>query len=237
MKVAIITGAGRGIGRATALEFASHGVNSVLVSRSSEELKSVALEIQQKYGLESIVFPCDVANEDSVIELFDQVESQWGRIDYLVNNAATFSAGLLIDLPLETWQNLMRINVNGVFLFTREAFRFWKSAKQGGSVVNISSLSGIRATQKFPGFSAYTTSKFAVVGMTEAFAAEAVELGARVNCIAPGAVNTKMLRDAAPHLKTQTEPDDIAKTIWYLSDPTQSGHMNGSIVEIFCNVS
>jgi 3-oxoacyl-[acyl-carrier protein] reductase len=129
----------------------------------------------------------------------------------------------------------MRINVRGSFLCAKEAFKHMKVGKRGGSIVNISSLAGIRGTEKFPGLSSYTVSKFAVIGLTESIAVEGKPHGIRANCIAPGAVKTRMLKEAAPELKTTTKPEDIAKTVLYLCDDTWSGHLTGSLVEVFSN--
>nr|WP_246159124.1 SDR family oxidoreductase [Reyranella soli] len=113
--------------------------------------------------------------------------------------------------------------------------RAFTSSGRRRAIVNISSLGGVRRTEKFPGLAAYVASKFAVVGLTEAFAVESIKLGVRTNAIAPGAVNTEMLRQVAPHLRTSTEPEDIAKTVVMLCDDDLSRRINGSLVEIYSN--
>ncbi|NBX81882.1 SDR family NAD(P)-dependent oxidoreductase, partial [bacterium] len=129
----------------------------------------------------------------------------------------------------------IRINLTGTFLCAQEFFRCAKEKPGKRSIVNISSLAGIRGTEKFPGLSSYVASKFGVVGLTEALAVEGKALGVRVNCIAPGAVDTEMLRKAAPQLKADAMPADIAKIVVFLSDPEQSGVVSGSTVELFTN--
>jgi NAD(P)-dependent dehydrogenase (short-subunit alcohol dehydrogenase family) len=107
--------------------------------------------------------------------------------------------------------------------------------ERGGSVVNVSSLGGVSGTDKFPDYAAYTVSKFAVTGLTEALAAEGRDRNIRVNGVAPGAVDTLMLRQAAPHLRTRTGPADVAKVIAFLCDPAESGCMTGAMLVINSN--
>ncbi|MBZ0256358.1 SDR family oxidoreductase, partial [bacterium] len=102
-------------------------------------------------------------------------------------------------------------------------------------IVHISSLAGIRGTEKFPGMSAYVVSKHGVIGLTESLSVEGRPYGIRVNCVAPGAVDTQMLREAAPQFKTETEPADIAQAILYLSDPVQAASVTGAVIEVHSN--
>ena len=106
-----------------------------------------------------------------------------------------------------------------------------------GAVVNISSLGGVRRTEKSPGLAACVASKFAVVGLTEALAVASIKLGVRTNAIAPGAVNTEMPHQVAPHLRTSTQPEDTANTVLMLCDGNLSRHINGSLLEIYSNES
>jgi NAD(P)-dependent dehydrogenase (short-subunit alcohol dehydrogenase family) len=125
--------------------------------------------------------------------------------------------------------------VRGVFLASRELFRRLADLGHGGAIVNVSSLGGLRGVEKFPGFAPYTVSKFAVVGMTECLAVEGREAGVCVNCVAPGAVETRMLAEAAPFLKTSTSPDDVARTIAFLAEEGLAGKLNGAVLEIHSN--
>jgi 3-oxoacyl-[acyl-carrier protein] reductase len=234
-KVVLVTGSGRGIGEACAKLFASQGARLVLVSRTQKELEKVATEIRESGGYEPLVYPGDISQEIFVQSLFQETAKALGEVDVLVNNAAIFRKVPFEEQPLEQWQEVMRINVRGSFLCAKEAFKHMKVGKRGGSIVNISSLAGIRGTEKFPGLSSYTVSKFAVIGLTESIAVEGKPHGIRANCIAPGAVKTRMLKEAAPELKTTTKPEDIAKTVLYLCDDTWSGHLTGSLVEVFSN--
>ncbi len=141
----------------------------------------------------------------------------------------------ITEQTAEDWDRLMAVNVRGTFLCTQQAFQQMSAAQKTGSIVNLSSLGGLRHTEKFPGFSAYTASKHAIVGFTEASAAEGKALGIRVNCVAPGAVDTRMLREAAPGLKTKTLPEEIAQLIVYLCDEARSKPLNGAVIEVNTN--
>jgi NAD(P)-dependent dehydrogenase (short-subunit alcohol dehydrogenase family) len=234
-KVALVTGAGRGIGKACALALSAAGCRVVLVSRTLSELEGVAGLISEQKG-ESFVQVADISIEAEVEKLFSAVKRHWGTVDILVNNAAVFHRAELVSHGAEEWDFVMAVNVRGVFLCTRQVFRDCENQKKPASIVNIASLAGVRGTEKFPGLSSYVASKFAVVGLTESFANEGRSLGIRVNCVAPGAVDTEMLRKAAPDLKTQTTPDQIAKTVLHLADSNQSSHLSGSVIEVFSNL-
>ncbi len=234
--IAIITGGGRGIGAATALLFAQQGAKVVISSRTESELHEVAKTINDKTGEGSaLAVTADVTNETDVIRLFQTALDHFGPVDILINNAGAIVVKPVDETSYDEWKLQQKVNLDGTFLCTREAFQQMKKTKKGGSIVNISSLAGIRGTEKFPGFSSYVAAKHGVVGYTEGLAVEGKEHGIRVNCVAPGAVDTKMLHDAAPFLQTQTKPDDIAKVIFFLADESQSGRMTGSIIEVHSN--
>lgn len=233
-KVVLITGGGRGIGAACARVFAAAGARVVVASRTRAELEGVSAEVAAGGG-QILAIPCDVADEAQVSALFEKAEKAFGPVDVLVNNAAIVRMGEVSDLSAKDWDDVLAVNLRGPFLCSREAFRQMKRAGRGGAIVNLSSLGGLRGTEKFKGFSAYSTSKFGMVGLTECLAVEGREHGIRVNCVAPGAVDTRMLQEAAPFLKTQTQPDDIAKIIYFLADGSQSASVSGTVVEVFSN--
>ena len=238
-RVAIVTGSSRGIGAATARLFARSGARVVLSSRTLPEANQVAqaidAEICETLGKGRVIaVRADVGIEADIQNLFSESRNQFGPVDILVNNAAIATPGTLEQMTAAQWDELMAINLRGPFLCSREAFA--QMTGRGGSIINISSLGGIRGTPKFPGLSAYVTSKFGIVGLTESLAVEGKPLGIRVNCVAPGAVDTQMLRQAAPFLKTSTTPEDVAKTLLFLADSSQSGCITGSVVEIHSNL-
>jgi NAD(P)-dependent dehydrogenase (short-subunit alcohol dehydrogenase family) len=233
-KIAIVTGAGRGIGAATARLFAREGAKVVLASRSEKELYGVAGEIEQAGGT-CLAVPTDISEENQVQALFNRTRDTYGPVDILVNNAAAYEKKAFAEMDLATWESVMNVNIRGTFLCSREAFRQMIAAGKKGVLVNLTSLSGVRGPEKFPGSSAYVVSKYGVLGLSEILAVEGRPHGIRVNSIAPGAVDTVMLQKAAPFLKTTTTPDDIARTILFLADNAQSGHITGANLEIFSN--
>jgi NAD(P)-dependent dehydrogenase (short-subunit alcohol dehydrogenase family) len=136
-------------------------------------------------------------------------------------------------MDVETWDRVIAVNLRGTFLCCREAFRIM-SEQKGGVIVNISSLSGVKGVEKFPGLSAYNVSKSGVAGLTEILAVEGKPYNIRVCAVSPGAVDTEMLRQAAPHLKAGMTPEDLADILLFIVDDT--GRMlNGSNIELFTN--
>jgi NAD(P)-dependent dehydrogenase (short-subunit alcohol dehydrogenase family) len=232
--VALITGGGRGIGKACAHRFAELGADVAIMSRTGAELERARHEIESRTGRRVLALIGDVSAEASVAEVFRAARQQLGPVKFLVNNAATFHVAAVTQLRVEAFDEVMAVNARGTFLCARELLRH---PVADGAIVNISSLSGVRRTEKFPGLAAYVASKFAVVGLTEALAVESIKLGIRTNAIAPGAVNTEMLRRVAPHLRTSTQPEDIANTVVTLCDGNLSRRINGSLLEIYSNES
>lgn len=231
-RVAIITGAGRGIGRATALRFAREGARIALFSRTASPLNEVAAEIERG-GHVALAQAGDVAREEDVHRLFQKVVETWGRVDILVNCAGIVAAQPFVDMDVATWDRVLGVNLRGTFLCCREAFALM-ARQRSGVIVNLSSLSGVKGVEKFPGLSAYNVSKAGVASLTEILALEGKPYNIRVCALSPGAVDTEMLRQAAPHLKAGMTPDDMAELILFLAD--DSGRkLNGTNLEIFSN--
>ena len=236
-KVAIVTGAGRGIGAATARLFAAEGARVVLASRTAGELDDVARAIAGTAGADRVLaVPTDLAREAAIVGLVRRTREHFGDLHVLVNNGATFHAAPVEQLEAADWDRVMAVNARGTLLASREALRAFRALGHGGAIVNVASLGGLRGTKKFAGFAAYSVSKFAVVGLTECIAVEARELGVRVNCVAPGAVDTRMLREAAPFLRTETTPEEVARAIRFLCDDAEAGAITGTILEIDSNL-
>ena len=232
-QVALITGGGRGIGAATAEALARKGAQVIVASRTEAELAATVARIQAD-GLDAAAITLDVADEAAVDAAFARIAAEQGRLDILVNNAALLLSGPFAQMPMVDWDRLLAVNLRGAVLCARQAFRLMR--EHGGAIVNVSSLGGVPGTEKFPGYAAYTVSKFALTGLTEALAAEGREHQIRVNAVAPGAVDTAMLRQAAPHLRTRTGPADVAKVIAILCDSTESGCMTGATLVINSNL-
>ena len=233
-KTAIVTGGSRGIGFATANKLASQGYNVLITAKTLHSLEKAAERIKKNNPTAEIKYKaCDISEIEEVRNLFSYAEEIFTKADILVNAAAIVHNQEFISLNINDWQELMDINVRGTVVCCHEAFKAMRD--KGGAIINLSSLGGVSNFTKFPGFSSYVTSKFAITGLTESLAVEGKPYKIRVNAIAPGAVDTDMLKQAAPGLKTTTKPDDIAETICYLCDPSKSGHINGTVLTINTN--
>ncbi len=190
-KVAIVTGGGRGIGRAIALAFAREGADVVVASRTPQEIEETAAEIQA-LGRRGLAVKADISQWDEVNHLVEETLSAFGRIDILVNNAGIQGPiGLLVENDVEEWVNTIRVNLAGTF-FCIKAVLPHMIERRRGKIVN---LSGGGATSPRPRFTAYAASKAAIVRLTETVAEEVRPFNIQVNAIAPGAVNTRMLEE------------------------------------------
>lgn len=234
-RIAIITGAGRGVGRATAQLFAREGARVVLFSRTRSHLEETATEIVRVSGQvgESLAVVGDVSREDDVQRLFQQVKEMYGRVDILVNCAGIVAVRPFVDMDVATWDSVIAVNLRGTFLCCREAFQLM-TVQQEGVIINLSSLSGVKGVEKFPGLSAYNVSKAGVASLTEILAVEGKPYNIRVCAVSPGAVDTEMLRQAAPHLKAGMTPEDMAEILLFLADDT-GRKLSGTNLEIFSN--
>lgn len=231
-KVTIITGAGRGIGRATALRFAREDARLALFSRTPETLEEIATQIHAAGG-KALAIHGDVAREEDVQALFKRVHETYGRVDILINCAGVVAVKPFAEMDVETWDRVLNVNLRGTFLCCQLAFR--QMAQQGGGVIlNISSLSGVKGVEKFPGLSAYNVSKAGVASLTEILAVEGKPHNIRVAAVSPGAVDTEMLRQAAPHLRAGMTPEEMAEILLFMAD--DSGRvLSGTNLEIFSN--
>ncbi|HEY0757330.1 MAG TPA: SDR family oxidoreductase [Ktedonobacteraceae bacterium] len=228
-KVTIITGAGSGIGRATALCFARAGAQVTLFGRTREALTDTAREARG----ETLVVVGDVAREEDVQALFTRVHEVYGRVDILINCAGVVVVKPFVEMESATWDYVLNVNLRGTFLCCQQAFKTM-TATGGGVILNLSSLSGVRGVEKFPGLSAYNVSKAGVASLSEILAVEGKALNIRVAAVSPGAVDTAMLRQAAPHLKAGMTPEELAEILLFMAD--ESGRvLSGTNLEIFSN--
>lgn len=227
-KCALISGSGRGIGRATAQLFASLGANLILIARTESELEETAASCREK-SVEVFWRSVDLGQPTQIDTLMRELPSEFAVIDILVNNAALFDKGLLTEFPLERFEAMMQTNVVGTFYLTQQVLRHMPD---GGSIVNISSLSGVVGFEKYPGFGGYNVSKYAMWGLTEILAVELEERGIRVNQIAPGGVDTRMFQQAAPGVISDIKPEHIAAEILRVATELKSSGENVLYTEL-----
>jgi NAD(P)-dependent dehydrogenase (short-subunit alcohol dehydrogenase family) len=228
-RVAIVTGGGRGIGKAIAQGFAREGARVVVTARTAGEIADVAHEIVLAGG-EAIGVVCDVSDESNVQQMVDEAISQWGRIDILVNNAATNLPNIdVVDMDPDAWRRVVDVNLTGPFLCARAVLP--KMIEQGsGSIVNISSIGGRHGSK---GRGPYRAAKAGLINLTETLAAENFSHGVRVNCVCPGGVETEMLRVIGASLDRQLmTPDEMANVVLYLASDDSSA-VTGTSIDAF----
>ena len=229
-RLAVVTGASRGIGAATAQALAAVGGRVVLAARDGRALESVAASIREAGGQATPV-PTDVSEAQDVQRLFAGVGTD-GPLAALVCAAGVLTPAALTETSSKIWEQTLGVNLTGSFLCCREAFTAMRAC--GGRIVNIASLSGVYATEKFPGLTAYNVSKYGVVGLTEAIAVEGKAVGISAICLSPGAVDTQMLREANPELRPGLTPAEVAELIVALLDSPMVA-ASGANIPLFSN--
>ncbi len=240
-KVAIVTGAGSGIGRATSVLLASEGCH-VALSDINEAGLEVTHELIKNAGHQSEIVLCDVAKLADVRQLFDGVAGRRGQIDIAVNNAGIGGALLFThEYPDELYEKVIAVNQTGVWYCMKSSLDHMMKQESGGAIVNTSSLAGVGAA---PRMSAYAASKHAVVGMTKSAAAEYGKMNIRVNCVCPTVIDTPMaagmiydnpavteMMKASIPMRRFGEASEVAKTIaWLCSD--DSSYITGHAIRV-----
>ncbi len=207
-QIAVVTGAGRGIGRAISMRLAQMGSTVVLVARDAGLLESVRGEIQAAGGRAEAA-PCDLRSPEAVAALGERVRAAYGRCDVLVNNAGVSKQGWpLHEMAVDDWDLLMETNLRGPFLMIRSLAPLMIEAGRG-HIVNISSLAGKNA---LPNGAAYSASKWGLNGLTYSVSEELRPYGIRVSVIAPGSVNTRFGGDGKDPA-TKIQPEDVAAIV------------------------
>ena len=238
-KVAIVTGASKGIGKSIAIRFAKEGASVVLASRSPDVLETIAQEIKESGG-EATAISVDIRKVESINDLIKKTVDRYGRLDLLVNNAGITMGGPSEDISPEDWRTALETDLFGVFFASQAAARVM-IPQGGGNIINISSVNGILAA---PRRAAYCASKAAVNELTKVLAIEWADRKIRVNAIAPGYVRTELVQDvidkgaislSAILRRTPQgrigEVEDIAGLAVYMAGD-ESSYMTGSIVNI-----
>jgi 3-oxoacyl-[acyl-carrier protein] reductase len=209
-RVVLITGAGRGIGRALAHAFAAAGAKVALLGRTKKNLLEVQRELKDS-GAPTVVLAADVSDEGVVSRAVAATEQQLGPVDVLVNNAGIFAMAPVEKLDMLVFDRLLAVNLRGPFLMSRAVLPGMKSRKRG-HIVNISSTAGRRG---FAGGGAYCASKFGLAGLTEAMRYEARASNVRVTCVYPSTVNTDLVKKSGMDFKAERaiQPEDVANAV------------------------
>ncbi len=236
-KTAMVTGAARGIGLATANRFLEEGWKVVMIDRDGDELRKVSKPL-----VNALAVTADISSADDVDAFIAMVTEQFGHLDAVVNNAGVADFGPIAETDFDRWRTVMATNLDGTFLVSQAALPLLKNAAQqgdGGAIVNIASISGLRASTLR---TAYGTSKAAVIQLTMQQAAELGEFNIRVNAVCPGPVRTKLAmavhtqdiidayHDAIPLNRYGTE-QEIANAIYFLCSP-QASYITGQVLAV-----
>ena len=236
-KIAIITGASRGIGREIAVLFAREGAKLVLTSRNPEALKAVAKEIYEISREEPLVFQLDVRDSAKVEELLDKTLDKYKRVDILVNNAGVTKDGLFVRMADADWDEVLDTNLKGTFLCMRAVSKAMMKQRYG-KIVNMASVIGLTGNA---GQANYAASKAGIIALTKSVAKELGSRNVMVNAIAPGFIDTEMTQHLTADVKNAIlktipvgffgKPIDVAKTALYLASD-ESNFITGQVITV-----
>jgi len=212
-KVAIVTGASRGIGRAISIALAKEAATVVLAARSRRKLQETSNQVTETGGKAEVVVT-ELTEEESIKNLVRVTGEKFGRLDILVNNAGITHSAKLEETATEDWDRCMRVNTRAPFILRREALPLLRKAK-AAHIINIASVVGVKG---YPLQSAYTASKHALRGMTISLAEELKGSNIRVHLLCPGGVDTELVRKVRPDIKKNEliKPEEIAELVVYL---------------------
>ncbi len=234
-KVAIVTGASRGIGRATALALAAEGAAVVVNYASSQEAADLVVAEVEALGSRAIALPADVSKADQVDGLINAVMEKWGQVDVLVNNAGITRDTLLLRMKPEDWQAVIDLNLTGVFLCTRAVSKIMLK-QRSGRIINITSVAGQMGN---PGQANYSAAKAGVIGFTKTVAKELATRGITVNAVAPGFITTDMTADVKAEAILQFiplgrygKPEEVAGLIRFLAADPAAAYITGQVMNV-----
>ena len=236
-KTALVTGAGRGIGRAIAIALAENGMNVVVNYNGSADKAEETAEIIRGMGVKAVAYKCNVADFEECKKMIDDVIAEFGRIDVLVNNAGITRDNLLMKMSEDDFDSVIGINLKGAFNTTKHVSKYLLKQK-AGKIINISSVSGILGN---PGQANYSASKAGVIGLTKSTARELASRGICVNAIAPGFIETEMTdamsEDAQNALKQMIplgragKATEVAELVLFLAGKN-SDYITGQVISI-----
>ncbi|MBI3398662.1 MAG: 3-oxoacyl-ACP reductase FabG [Deltaproteobacteria bacterium] len=236
-RVVLITGGSRGIGEAISLAFAKNGDIAVVNYLSNKERAEAVVSKIKNFGGEAMAIKADVAKQDEVFKMTDEVVERYERLDVLVNNAGTAKGGLLMLLDEKDWDDVIDANLKGVFNCCKAVIRQMIAQKKG-VIINISSLSGVTG---LAGQSDYSAAKGGVIAFTKAIAKELAQFGILVNAVAPGLIDTAMIADIpdavkkrfleAIPLKRFGRPEEVAGIVKFLASP-EAGYITGETIVV-----
>ncbi len=236
-KVAIITGASRGIGKEIAHLFAKEGAQLVLTARNQELLNAVATQIRHAGGLEPFLFPLDVKDAAKIDELVDKTLDKYKRVDILVNNAGVTRDGLFVRMSEADWDEVVNTNLKGTFLCMRAVSKVMMK-QRSGKIINMASVIGLTGNA---GQANYAASKAGIIALTKSVAKELGSRNVLVNAIAPGFIDTEMTQTLSDDVKKNIlksipvgffgKPMDVAKTALYLASD-ESNFITGQVITV-----
>lgn len=211
-KVAVVTGAGRGVGRAIAVRLAQSGCRVVLAARSLPQLEEVQKEILSLAG-EALSVPTDLTRDEDINRLLEKTHETWGSVDILINNAGWGKKAAIVRAKIEDWDQTFKLNLRAPMILSRLVLPPM-IAKGEGAIINVGSISGKTGEANA---AAYAASKFGLIGFTQSLYEEVREYGVKVAVILPGFVNTPLIPET-PHLdrSKMIQVDDIAETVYFV---------------------
>lgn len=236
-KVALITGASKGIGRSVALKFASQGAHVAFTYLSSVEKGEALVKELEAFGVKAIGYRSDASNFTAANDLVESVVKDFGQLDILLNNAGITRDNLLLRMSEESWDEIMQVNLKSCFNTVKAAYRPLMK-QRSGSIINMSSVVGIKGN---PGQANYAASKAGIIGFSKSVALELGSRNIRCNVVAPGFIETEMTgvldektvqswRDAIP-LKRGGQPDDVADACVFLGSD-MSAYITGQVIQV-----
>lgn len=236
-KIALVTGASRGIGNATALLLAEHGATVIANYHSSKEKADELLSELKKTSPDSVCMKCDVGNAKEIKQLFASINEKFEKLDILVNNAGIFKESLMLMTKEEDYDEVMRVNLKGSYMCMQHAAKLMMRSRSG-KIINVSSIVGVEGAK---GHAHYAASKAGIIGLTKSAAKELAQMGITVNAVAPGFIDTDLISNFKEEAKQKVvenialkrigKPEDVAKVMLFLAS-SLSDYITGQVIGV-----